>query len=137
MVADLRAHGNVMKPSDLARYFAAERDPYRARIAGTRCSQRAAGRRRRSLAAKLNSLEAFGSLQPYPDDAGSLHAMIAAWQLVPSTRNRIADPGLWSTNVEPFTNKDTARARWRCFDRDKAISPGDAAQRHASAAARA
>ena len=35
--------------------------------------------------------------------------MIAAWQLVPSTRNRIADPGLWSTNVEPFTNKDTAR----------------------------
>ncbi len=27
MVADLHAHGNAMKPSDMARYFAAERDP--------------------------------------------------------------------------------------------------------------
>ncbi len=123
MVADLRAHGNVMKPSDLARYFAAERDPvsstYRGYTLFSSAPPVAGGA---ELAAKLNSLEAFGSLQPYPDDAGSLHAMIAAWQLVPSTRNRIADPGLWSTNVEPFTNKDTARARWRCFDRDKAIS---------------
>jgi gamma-glutamyltranspeptidase/glutathione hydrolase len=123
MVADLRSHGNVMKPSDLARYFAAERDPvsstYRGYTLFSSAPPVAGGA---ELAAKLNSLEAFGSLQPYPDDATSLHAMIAAWQLVPSTRNRIADPGLWSTNVEPFTNKDTARARWRCFDRDKAIT---------------
>jgi gamma-glutamyltranspeptidase len=123
MVADLRSHGSVMKPSDLARYFAAERDPvsstYRGYTLFSSAPPVAGGA---ELAAKLNSLEAFGSLQPYPDDATSLHAMIAAWQLVPSTRNRIADPGLWSTNVEPFTNKDTARARWRCFDRDKAIN---------------
>ncbi len=123
MVADLRSHGSVMKPSDLARYFAAERDPvsstYRGYTLFSSAPPVAGGA---ELAAKLNSLEAFGSLQPYPDDATSLHAMIAAWQLVPSTRNRIADPGLWSTNVEPFTNKDTARARWRCFDRDKAIT---------------
>ncbi len=123
MVADLRAHGNAMKASDLARYFAAERDPvsstYRGYTLFSTAPPVAGGA---ELAAKLNSLEAFGALQPYPDDATSLHAMIAAWQLVPSTRNRIADPGIWSTNVEPFTDKDTARARWRCFERDKAIS---------------
>ncbi|HEV8449768.1 MAG TPA: gamma-glutamyltransferase [Gemmatimonadaceae bacterium] len=123
IIADLRAHGNVMKASDLARYFAAEREPvastYRGYTLFSSAPPVAGGA---DLAAKLNSLEVFGSLQPYPDDATSLHAMIAAWQLVPSTRNRIADPGLWSTDIEPFTNKDTARARWRCFDRDKAIS---------------
>ncbi len=123
MVADLRAHGNAMKASDLARYFAAEHDPvastYRGYTLYSSAPPVAGGA---ELAAKLNSLEAFGPLQPYPDDATSLHAMIAAWQLVPSSRNRIADPGLWSTDIEPFTDKDTARARWRCFDRDKAIS---------------
>jgi gamma-glutamyltranspeptidase/glutathione hydrolase len=123
MVADLRAHGNAMKASDLARYFAAEREPvsstYRGYTFFSSAPPVAGGA---ELAAKLNSLETFGSLQPYADDATSLHAMIAAWQLVPSTRNRIADPGLWSTNVEPFTDKDTARTRWRCFDRDKAIN---------------
>jgi gamma-glutamyltranspeptidase len=123
IVADLRAHGNAMKASDLARYFAAEREPvsstYREYTLFSSAPPVAGGA---ELAAKLNSLETFGPLQPYADDATSLHAMIAAWQLVPSTRNRIADPGLWSTNIEPFTNKDTARTRWRCFDRDKAIS---------------
>jgi gamma-glutamyltranspeptidase len=48
--------------------------------------------------------------------------MIEAWQLVPSTRNRIADPGMWPVNTEPFTNKDTARIRWRCFDPQKALT---------------
>ena len=43
------------------------------------------------------------------------------WQLAPSTRGRIADPGLWPTTTEPFTNKDTARLRWRCFDPQKAV----------------
>ncbi len=70
MVADLRAHGNVMKPSDLARYFAAERDPvsstYRGYTLFSSAPPVAGGA---ELAAKLNSLEAFGSLQPYPDDA--------------------------------------------------------------------
>jgi gamma-glutamyltranspeptidase len=68
-------------------------------------------------------LEQYSSPKPYTDDAGTLHAMIAAWQLVPSTRNRIADPSLWPTNTEPFTNKDTARVRWRCFDASKAVNP--------------
>ncbi len=78
MVADLRAHGNVMKASDLARYFAAEREPvsstYRGYTLFSSAPPVAGGA---ELAAKLNSLEAFGSLQPYPDDATSLHAMIA------------------------------------------------------------
>jgi gamma-glutamyltranspeptidase len=75
------------------------------------------------LAAKLNLLEQYENPKPYADDAGTLHAMIAAWQLTPSTRNRIADPSLCPTNTEPFTNKDTARARWRCFDPGKAVNP--------------
>jgi len=41
---------------------------------------------------------------------------------VPSARGRIADPGLWPTTTDPFTSKDTARARWKCFDPAKAIS---------------
>jgi len=49
--------------------------------------------------------------------------MLSAWLLVPSSRNRIADPGLWPVNIEPFTSRDTARARWRCFDPSKALSP--------------
>lgn len=123
LVTDLHAHGNAMKASDLARYYAAEREPVSSTYRGyTLFSSAPPVSGGAELAAKLNSLEAFGSLQPYEDDATSLHAMIAAWQLVPSTRNRIADPGLWSTNVEAFTNKDTARTRWRCFDRDKAIN---------------
>ena len=124
MVADLHAQGNAMKLSDMARYFAAERDPVSSTYRGyTFFSSAPPVSGGAELAAKLNLLEAFGSRKPYADDAGTLHAMIAAWQLVPSTRNRIADPGLWPTNIEPFTNKDTARVRWRCFDRDKAISP--------------
>ena len=123
LVADLHAHGNAMKASDMTRYFAAEREPVSSTYRGyTLFSSAPPVSGGAELAAKLNSLEAFGDMQPYADDAASLHAMIAAWQLVPSTRNRIADPGLWSTNVEPFTNKDTAKTRWRCFDRDKAIS---------------
>ena len=36
---------------------------------------------------------------------------------------RIADPGLWPVSLEPFTSKDTARARWRCFDPSHAPAP--------------
>src|SRR3954470_15976386 len=49
--------------------------------------------------------------------------MLSAWLLAPSSRNRIADPGLWPVTLEPFTSKDTARARWRCFDASHAPSP--------------
>jgi gamma-glutamyltranspeptidase len=124
MVSDLHAHGNAMKLSDMARYFAAEREPvsgtYRGYTVFSSAPPVSGGA---ELAAKLNLLEQYENPKPYTDDAGTLHAMIAAWQLTPSTRNRIADPSLWPTNTEPFTNKDTARARWRCFDPAKAVNP--------------
>jgi len=124
MVSDLHAHGNAMKLSDMARYFAAERDPVSGTYRGyTLYSSAPPVSGGAELAAKLNLLELYENPKPYADDAGTLHAMIAAWQLTPSTRNRIADPGLWPTNIEPFTNKDTARARWRCFDPGKAVNP--------------
>jgi len=124
MVNDLHAHGNAMKLSDMARYFAAEREPVSGTYRGyTIFSSAPPVSGGAELAAKLNLLEQYQNPRPYSDDAGTLHAMIAAWQLTPSTRNRIADPGLWPTNTEPFTNKDTARARWRCFDPNKAVNP--------------
>jgi gamma-glutamyltranspeptidase len=124
MVSDLHAKGNAMKLSDMARYFAAERDPVGSTYRGyTFFSSAPPVSGGAELAAKLNLLERYPSPKPYADDAGTLHAMIAAWQLVPSTRNRIADPSLWPTTTEPFTNKDTARIRWACFDPSKAINP--------------
>ncbi|MGH7713552.1 MAG: gamma-glutamyltransferase, partial [Gemmatimonadaceae bacterium] len=59
----------------------------------------------------------------YTEDAATLHAMLAAWQLVPTSRGRVADPSLWPTNTTPFTSKDTARVRWRCYDPARAIDP--------------
>ena len=123
LVTDLHAHGNAIKPSDMARYFAAEREPVEGSYRGyTFFSSAPPVSGGADLAAQLNLLENYRQSKPYEDDAGTLHAMIAAWQLVPSTRNRIADPSLWPVNTEPFTNKDTARIRWRCFDPNKALS---------------
>ena len=123
LVSDLHAHGNAIKLSDMARYFAAEREPVEGSYRGyTFFSSAPPVSGGADLAAKLNLLENYGQPKPYADDAGTLHAMIAAWQLVPSSRNRIADPSLWPVNTEPFTNKDTARIRWRCFDPAKAVS---------------
>jgi gamma-glutamyltranspeptidase len=123
MVTDLRAHGNAMKLSDMARYYAAEREPvsstYRGYTFFATAPPVSGGA---ELASKLNMLELVPNPKPYADDALTLHAMIAAWQLVPSTRNRIADPGMWPVNIEPFVNKDTAHARWNCFDPTKAVS---------------
>jgi gamma-glutamyltranspeptidase len=124
LVSDLHAKGNAMRLSDMARYFAAEREPVAGTYRGyTFYSSAPPVSGGAELAAKMNLLEQYSSPKPYTDDAGTLHAMIAAWQLTPSTRNRIADPGLWPTNTEPFTNKDTARIRWRCFDPNKAVNP--------------
>jgi len=123
MVTDLHSKGNAMKLSDMARYFAAERDPVAGTYRGyTFYSSAPPVSGGAELAAKMNLLEQYPSPKPYTDDAGTLHAMISAWQLVPSTRNRIADPSLWPTNTEPFTNKDTARIRWGCFDPNKAVN---------------
>ena len=123
IVGDLRGKGNAMKLTDLARYFAAEREPvamtYRGYSLYSSAPPVAGGAQ---LAATLNNLEQFANPRPYTEDASTLHAMISAWLLSPSTRNRIADPGLWPTTTEPFTNKDTARTRWRCFDPDKAVN---------------
>ncbi len=124
LVSDLHAHGNAMKLSDLARYYAAEREPVAGEYRGyTFYSSAPPVSGGAELAAKFNLLEQYRDPKPYTEDAGTLHAMIAAWQLVPSTRNRIADPGLWPVNIEPFTSKDTARVRWACFDPNKAIDP--------------
>jgi gamma-glutamyltranspeptidase len=124
LVSDLHAKGNAIKLSDMARYFAAEREPVAGTYRGyTFYSSAPPVSGGAELAAKMNLLELYGSPKLYTDDAGTLHAMIAAWQLTPSTRNRIADPSLWPTNTEPFTNKDTARIRWRCFDPNKAVNP--------------
>lgn len=123
IVDDLHAKGNPMKLTDFSRYYAAEREPitstYRDYTLFAPSPPVSGGA---ELAAKLNMLELYPNPKPYTEDAGTLHAMISAWQLVPSTRNRIADPGLWPTNTEPFTSKDTARVRWQCFDPDKALT---------------
>ena len=123
MVNDLHSHGNAMKLSDMARYYAAERQAipgtYRGYTFFSAAPPVSGGA---ELAAKMSLLEQYPNPKPYSDDAGTLHAMISAWQLVPSTRGRINDPGLWPTNVEPFMNKDTAKIRWRCFDPSKAIN---------------
>jgi gamma-glutamyltranspeptidase len=124
MVNDLRGKGNAMKLTDMARYFAAEREAvsgtYRGYTLYSSAPPVAGGAQ---LVGTLNLLEQHRDPKPYTDDARTLHAMLSAWLLVPSTRNRVADPGLWPVNVEPITSKDTARARWRCFDPAKALAP--------------
>ena len=126
MVADLRGQGSPMTLADLGRYYAAERAPvattYRGRTVYSSAPPVSGGA---TLAAQLNLLERFAAPRPYPDDAATLHAMASAWQLVPSTRGRIADPGLWPVTLAPFTSKDTAQARWRCFDPARALTAAD------------
>jgi gamma-glutamyltranspeptidase len=126
MVADLRGQGNPMTRTDLQRYYATERaavaTTYRGRTVYSSAPPVSGGA---TLAAQLNLLERFAAPRPYPDDAGTLHAMASAWQLVPPTRGRIADPGLWPVTVAPFTSKDTALARWRCFDPARALTTDD------------
>ena len=124
MVADLRGKGNAMRLTDLARYYAADREPVVSTYRGyTLYSSAPPVSGGATLAAQLNLLELWKSPRSYVDDAATAHAMIAAWQLTPSTRNRIADPGLWPVTVEPLVNKDTARTRWRCFDAAHALTP--------------
>ncbi len=123
-VNDLRAKGNAMKLTDLARYFAPEREPvsgtYRDYTIYSGAPPVSGGA---ELVARLNLLEQFPSPKSYRDDAASLHAALSAWFLVPSSRGRIADPALWPTDVAPITNKDTARVRWRCYSPEKALTP--------------
>ncbi|MFN8666984.1 MAG: gamma-glutamyltransferase [Gemmatimonadaceae bacterium] len=124
LVQDLRGKGNAVRLTDLARYFAPEREPvattYRGNTIFSSAPPASGGT---LLAAQLNNLEHVPSPGALTDDAASLHAAIAAWQLAPSGRGRIADPSLWPVNTEPFTSKDTAAIRWRCFDPARAVTP--------------
>ncbi|PYP68788.1 MAG: hypothetical protein DMD26_00915 [Gemmatimonadetes bacterium] len=124
IVADLRGKGSAIRLSDLARYFAADREPvsgtYRGFTLYSSAPPVAGGAQ---LVSTLNLLEEYKDPKPYSEDAPTLHAMLSAWLLVPPSRNRIADPGLWPVTLEPFINRDTARARWHCFDPARALSP--------------
>ncbi len=120
---DLRGKGNAMRTTDLARYFAAERQPVSTTYHGyTVFGSAPPASGGVTLTAQLGNLEQVASLAPYTTDAATLHAMITAWELVPSSRNRIADPGMWPVDVSPFVSKDTARARWKCFDASHALT---------------
>ncbi|MFN8716707.1 MAG: gamma-glutamyltransferase [Gemmatimonadaceae bacterium] len=121
---DLRSKGNAMKPSDLARYFANEREPvcgfYRAyRI----CSTAPPVSGGAELVARLNLLGQFPAPQRYTESAPTLHAALSAWFLTPSSRNRIADPAMWPVDVASIIDRDTAIVRWRCHDPEQALTP--------------
>ena len=124
MVADLRGQGNAMRLTDLSRYFAAEREPVTGTYRGyTVFSSAPPVNGGATLVAQLNLLEQFPAPRSYPDDAATFNAMLDAWLLVPGGRGQIADPGLWPVSTDAFTSKDTARARWRCYDATRALSP--------------
>lgn len=126
MVSDLRGRGNAMRTTDMARYYAAEREPVSGTYRGyTLYSSAPPVSGGATLVAQLNLLEQLPTMRPYTDDAPTLHAMLEAWKLVPPTRGRIADPGLWPVKLDAFLSKDTARARWRCFDPKRALIPTD------------
>jgi gamma-glutamyltranspeptidase len=122
MVEDLAAGGNVMTLNDMARYYAAWRDPVRGTYRGhTIYSSAPPVSGGATLVAQLNLLERFSRPRLPADDGATAHAMIEAWKLVPS--GRIADPGLWPVDLEPYLSKDTAAARWGCFSADSVVVP--------------
>jgi gamma-glutamyltranspeptidase len=122
MVADLAPQGNSIRMSDLAAYRAVEREPVSGTFRGNTVFASAppvsggAG-----LVARLNLLEHFAAARAYSDDAPSLHAVIEAWKLTPG--RQVVDPDLWPVDVQPTIDKDTAEARWRCFDAGRALQP--------------
>ncbi|WP_170110176.1 gamma-glutamyltransferase [Flavilitoribacter nigricans] len=127
MVEDLRSGGNVMSTEDLARYYAVERTPVRTQYRGhTIYSGPPPVSGGALLTAKLNLLEGYPAAKPYTEDAATLHAMIEAWKLSPSTSGRIADPGLWPVDLDPFTDKTFAGERWQsCFNAEQSVMPAD------------
>jgi gamma-glutamyltranspeptidase/glutathione hydrolase len=125
-IDDIHAKGNAMKLSDLARYYAPEREPvsgtYRGYTIWSSAPPVSGGA---ELVARLNLFEQFPKPLNYTNDATTLNAALSAWFLVPSSRNRVADPGLWAVDIAPIVNRDTARIRWGCFNPDKALRPAD------------
>src|SRR5205814_8138827 len=86
LVADLHGKGNAMKLTDMARYYAADREPVTSTYRGyTLFSSAPPVSGGAELAAQLNLLEQWSHPKPYSDDVATLHAMISAWTLVPST----------------------------------------------------
>jgi gamma-glutamyltranspeptidase/sugar lactone lactonase YvrE len=124
MAEDLRGKGNAMTERDLARYWAAERTPMTGTYQGhTIYGSAPATTGGATLVSKLQLLDQRAAAGgAYPTDTDRLHAMIEAWKLTPETRGRIADPGLWPVRRAAFVRPDTARARWRCFDPERAIA---------------
>ena len=126
IVADLRGQGNAMRVADMARYYAAEREPVSSTYRGyTLYSSAPPASGGATLMSQLGSLEQQAAPRSYTEDAATLHAMIEAWKLVPSIRGRIADPGLWPVQLDAFLSKDSAKARWRCFSAQRALTPSD------------
>lgn len=123
-VNDLHAKGNAMKLTDLARYFAPERDAvegtYRNYKIYSSAPPVSGGA---ELVARFNLLEQFTGSRSYRDDAASLHAALTAWFLVPSSRGKISDPSLWPVDYSTIIDKDTARVRWQCYDANRALRP--------------
>ncbi|MCI0434795.1 MAG: gamma-glutamyltransferase [Gemmatimonadetes bacterium] len=118
---DLGSRGNPIAYTDLGRYFAAERRPVHTTYRGhTVYSGPPPVTGGVGLTAKLNLLELAERSGPLAEDATTLHAMIEAWKLQPSTGGRIADPDSWPVDITPFESKDTARVRWRCFQPERA-----------------
>lgn len=125
LVSDLRGKGSAIRLTDLSRYFAADREPVSTTYRGTTVYSAAppvSGGT--TLVAQLNLLEQFPQPKLYTEDAPTLHAMVTAWQLVPSGRGRTGDPSLWPVNTTAFSSKDTARARWKCYDANQLLAPG-------------
>ncbi|MEP6999835.1 MAG: gamma-glutamyltransferase [bacterium] len=126
IVADLRGQGNAMRTSDMSRYYAAEREPVAGTYRGyTLYSSAPPVSGGATLVSQLNLLEQQNSMKAYTEDAATLHAMLESWKLVPGGRGRIADPGLWPVKLDAYLSKDSARARWRCFDAHHVLSPND------------
>jgi len=121
---DLHAKGNAMKMSDLARYYAPEREAvsgtYRGYTVYSSAPPVSGGA---DLVGKLNLLEQFEKPKLYTEDAATLNAMLSAWFLVPN--GRVADPGLWPINIDGYMSKDTARTRWKCYSAERALKPSD------------
>lgn len=125
MVEDLRGKGNAISSTDLSRYFAALREPVVGTYRGhTIYSGAPAVSGGVSLVGKLHHLDNANGVALYRDDPRSLHALIEAWKLMPSTTGRVADPSLWPVNYDPIINRDSARMRWeQCFDEHASSGP--------------
>ena len=127
IVEDLRGKGNAMTMNDMARYFAVERQAvvgeYRGHTIYSAAPPVSGGV---SLVAKLNLLNNFAPMGLYTENTASLHALIEASKLQPSSRGRLADPSLWPVDIGPVIDPVAAKNRWaRCFDSEKATLPDD------------